>query len=130
MLLCYAKFVVMFRQLLYYLILFLKCYDDIKVCFMYFNVVKCNLTLLTMRSKRYTCGHCCLALRCVLALQCVLVLQCVLALRCTLSVVLFPQASSVLFYPYLQYVHLATVALKKCKSNLKNFMDQIWMHIL
>ena len=60
----------------------------------------------------------------------VLVLQCVLALRCTLSVVLFPQASSVLFYPYLQYVHLATVALKKSKSNLKNFMDQIWMHIL
>ena len=50
----------MFRQLLYYLILFLKCYDGIKVYFMYFNVVKCNLTLLTMRCKRYTCGHCCL----------------------------------------------------------------------
>ena len=50
----------MFRQLLYYLILFLKCYDGIKVYFMYFNVGKCNLTLLTMRCKRYTCGHCCL----------------------------------------------------------------------
>ena len=33
------------------------------------NVVKCNLTLLTTRSKRYTCGHCSLALCCVFTLQ-------------------------------------------------------------
>ena len=33
------------------------------------NVVKCNLTLLTTRSKCYTCGHCSLALCYVFTLQ-------------------------------------------------------------
>ena len=35
-----------------------------------FKVVKCNLTYL-MRSKCYTFGHFCLALRCILVLRCI-----------------------------------------------------------
>ena len=53
-----------------------------------FNVVKCNLTQLTTRSKCYTPGHCVLALWCVVPLQCILAMCCVLALHCTLKVVL------------------------------------------
>ena len=94
----------------------------------YYYVVM-QLTQITSKSKRYKCGHRCLALRFVLALCCVFSIalhfeccpasqHCVASqcnnafLALSLSIVLFSQVSSPLLDSYRQCVHSATTVAK------------------